>query len=105
MPNKLQWAAVLTVTKPVTHTLVAAVNKASTKSVKVPSDEETGRQSNTAPARIAARKPPAITCAELSLPERSFLLIIHFLTNLINLFSFINHCGIHVIACQPLTSF
>ncbi len=70
---KDQWENTGSVTSPVTHTELAAVNKASIKDVPVPSELETGSNSRRVPQRIEIRNPYARTrVAEKGLFPRRF---------------------------------
>ena len=62
-PKGLQWSAVSTTTRPVTHTADVAVNSASSGWVQSPLAEEIGRTRMTVPIVIRTRKPRASTPA------------------------------------------
>ncbi len=67
LPIVDQWVAVVTVTRPVTHTLVVAVNNASAKEVLSPGAVQNGSQRKNPPTKITPAKLRAIICAVFNL--------------------------------------
>ena len=67
LPIKLQWVAVTTVTKPVTHTHVVAVNMASENDVVCPGAVHNGFLFFYKPTKITPAKLRVIICAVFSL--------------------------------------
>jgi hypothetical protein len=70
-PNGLQWVAVSTTTRPVTHTADVAVKRAVTGSAGRPGAREIGSHSRSVPIPISARKPDTSTPAGVSGRRRS----------------------------------
>ena len=57
---------VSTITRPVTQLALVAVNREGMKPVAVPSAEETGSISRSAPAMMTRKKPRAMVCTDVS---------------------------------------
>jgi len=66
-PIKLQWVAVVTVTSPVTHTQVVAVNMASENEVVCPAAAQMGSHKISPPTKITPAKLRVIICAVFNL--------------------------------------
>ncbi len=61
VPNGLQWVAVSTTTRPVTHTAEVAVNRAVTMSVVMPGAAEIGSSSRIVPIATRTANPETRT--------------------------------------------